>query len=94
MPADPETPLRADARRNRDQIIAAARDIFTSAQAEGMLRKDIDTGDVAMMFALLLRQLPSTNDEVARFGPDRCMPLMLDGLRAQPTSAPLTQSRN
>jgi AcrR family transcriptional regulator len=196
MPADPEIPLRADARRNRDQIIAAARDIFSrqgpdlpmeeiaraagvgvgtlyrrfpdrdgliaavardnftrvliearasiaeeptawdalvrflrhsqelklsvqlamvapkvasvmaggvlthevhdallreldavvhAAQAEGALRKDIDTGDVAMAFALLLRQLPSTNDEVARFGLDRCMGVMLDGFRAQPS---------
>jgi AcrR family transcriptional regulator len=197
MPADPETPLRVDARRNRDQIIAAAREIFArqgldvsmeeiaraagvgvgtlyrrfpdrdaliaavardnftrvltearasiaeeptawdalvrflrhsqelklsvqlamvspaaasvmagdvltdefrdallreldavvhQAQAEGVLRKDIDTGDVAMLFALLLRQLPSTDDEVARVGPDRCLALMLDGLRAQPGS--------
>jgi AcrR family transcriptional regulator len=188
MPADPETPLRADARRNRDQIIAAARDIFArqgpdvpmeeiaraagvgvgtlyrrfsdrdaliaavarasiaeeptawdalvrflrhsqelklsvklamvspkaasvmagevmtdefrdallqeldavvhQAQAEDVLRTDIDTGDVAMDIALLLRQLPGTNDEVARVGPDRCMSLVLDGLRAQPCAWP------
>lgn len=28
MTAEPETPLRADARRNRDQIIAAAKEVF------------------------------------------------------------------
>ncbi|MCU1681127.1 MAG: TetR family transcriptional regulator [Amycolatopsis sp.] len=195
MTADPETPLRADARRNRDQIIAAAREIFTrqgpdvpmeeiaraagvgvgtlyrrfpdrdaligavardnytrvlnearastaeeptawealvrflrqtqelklsvqlamvsqvaasvltgdgtidefrgallaeldvvvhAAQAEGALRKDIDTGDVAMLFALLLRQVISPSEDAARLTADRCMALMLDGLRAQP----------
>jgi AcrR family transcriptional regulator len=34
MVADPETPLRADARRNRDQIIAAARAIFAECGPE------------------------------------------------------------
>lgn len=34
MTADPETRLRADARRNRDQILAAARAIFAAQGAE------------------------------------------------------------
>jgi AcrR family transcriptional regulator len=198
MTADPETPLRADARRNRDQIIAAARTIFAeqgpdipmeeiaraagvgvgtlyrrfpdrdaligavardnfgrvlaearaaiaeeatawealvrflrqsrelrlsvqlamispmaakvigedpltdkfrralldeldivvhAAQAEGFLRKDVDTGDVAVLFSLLLRQISSRGNEVLRTAPERCMALMLDGLRAQPGNA-------
>jgi len=195
MTADPETPLRADARRNRDQIIAAARTIFAeqgpdvpmeeiaraagvgvgtlyrrfpdrdaligavardnfgrvltearaalaeeptawealvrflrqsrelqlsvqlalispmvakvisddpltdefrralldeldvvvhAAQEEGFLRKDVDTGDVAMLFSLLLRQISSRADDALRAGQERCMALMLDGLRVQP----------
>jgi AcrR family transcriptional regulator len=198
MTADPETPLRADARRNRDQIIAAARTIFAeqgpdvpmeeiaraagvgvgtlyrrfpdrdaligavardnfgrvltearaaiaeeptawealvrflrqsrelqlsvqlalispmaarvisddpltdefrralldeldivvhAAQDEGFLRKDVDTGDVAMLFSLLLRQISSRANDALRAAPERCMALMLDGLRAQPGAA-------
>lgn len=34
MTADPETKLRADARRNRDQIIAAAKDMFAAQGAD------------------------------------------------------------
>ena len=70
--------------------------VVHAAQAEGSLRKDIDTGDVAMLFSLLLRQIStrpdgsprkrSRYDQAARIAPDRCMALMLDGLRAQPGS--------
>jgi AcrR family transcriptional regulator len=59
--------------------------VVHAAQEEGTLRKDVDTGDVAMLFSLLLRQI-SGDDEFARIAPDRCMALMLDGLRAQPGS--------
>src|SRR5881227_3330880 len=34
MTADPDTTLRADARRNRDQILAAARSIFAAQGPE------------------------------------------------------------
>ncbi|PRY44655.1 TetR/AcrR family transcriptional regulator [Umezawaea tangerina] len=53
------------------------------AQAEGKVRTDIGTGDVAMLFVLLMRPLPAKLDEIEGAS-ERCMTLMLDGLRAHP----------
>jgi AcrR family transcriptional regulator len=68
----------------RRAMIEVLDGVVHAAQAEGTLRTDIDTGDVAMMFVLLVRQLPVPFEEAARLAPERCMTLMLDGLRAQP----------
>ncbi|MET1074484.1 MAG: helix-turn-helix domain-containing protein [Umezawaea sp.] len=55
------------------------------AQAEGKVRPDIGTGDVAMLFILLMRQLPDKLEQIDGAA-DRCMALMLDSLRPQPDS--------
>jgi AcrR family transcriptional regulator len=68
----------------RRAMIEVLDGVVHAAQTEGTLRTDIDTGDVAMMFVLLVRQLPVPYEEAARLAPERCMTLMLDGLRAQP----------
>ncbi|WP_020668223.1 TetR/AcrR family transcriptional regulator [Amycolatopsis nigrescens] len=56
------------------------------AQTDGALRDDIGTGDVAMLFMLLVRQMPSQYEDASRMAPDRCMAIMLDGIRARPGS--------
>jgi AcrR family transcriptional regulator len=70
----------------RRALLSELDNVVHAAQAEGSLRKDIDTGDVAMLFALLLRQITNRFDEATELAPERCMVLMLDGLRAQPGS--------
>lgn len=61
--------------------------VVRSAQAEGTLRTDIGTGDVAMVFVLLIRQVPLPNEEAGQVASERCMAIMLDGLRAHPGTA-------
>ena len=58
--------------------------VVRGAQAEGSLRADIGTGDVAAMFVLLVRPLPFPHEDSSRLATERCMALMLDGLRARP----------
>jgi AcrR family transcriptional regulator len=72
----------------RRALLAELDLVVHAAQAEGSLRKDIDTGDVAVLFALLLRQITNRSGEAARLTQERSMVLMLDGLRAQ-SSSPL-----
>jgi len=173
MTADPDTTLRADARRNRDQILAAARSIFAAqgpevpmeeiARAAGVgvgtlyrrfpdrdaliravavenfervltdaraaakeepsawlalvrmlrqsvnlqlsiqlamlshralvllkedpevrkLRDDVGAGDIAILFATLLRQMHAKSPEVAAMASVRCLGIMIDGMRAR-----------
>jgi hypothetical protein len=78
LDADPRTQLfRREMLRTLDGVVHAA-------QAEGVVRADVDTGDVAMLFTLLLHQLPARYSQASRSGPERCLALMLDGLRAHP----------
>jgi AcrR family transcriptional regulator len=78
-----EDPLTEEFRRT---LLSELDAVVHAAQTEGALRKDVDTGDVAVLFSLLLRQIPPRQDEAARIAQDRCMALMLDGLRARPGS--------
>jgi AcrR family transcriptional regulator len=78
-----EDPLTEEFRR---ALLSELDAVVHAAQIEGALREDIDTGDVAMLFSLLLRQVSTRQDEAARIAQDRCMALMLDGLRARPGS--------
>ncbi|KZB82218.1 TetR/AcrR family transcriptional regulator [Amycolatopsis regifaucium] len=66
----------------RDDLLVVLGDFVQGAQAEGKLRTDVATGDVAMLFAMLLRQMPSKGKEVARMATRRCIGIMIDGLRA------------
>lgn len=79
---DPETG------RLRDGIMAVLDDLVHGAQAEGVLRPDVGTGDVAALFSLLLRRVPADSEEMADLILERALVLILDGLRAQP-GAPL-----
>jgi AcrR family transcriptional regulator len=75
---DPETG------RLRDGIMAVLDDLVRRAQAEGALRPDVGTGDVAALLSLLLRRVPADSDETADLILERALVLILDGLRALP----------
>jgi AcrR family transcriptional regulator len=69
----------------RRTLLADLDHMVKGAQAEGQVRPDIGTGDVALLLVLLIRQLPDTLDDIEGAA-ERCMALMLDGLRARPGS--------
>lgn len=65
--------------RHRTDILELLDGIVHGAQAEGALRPDVGTGDIAVLGSLLLRQGPG-KDEVLT----RALVVLLDGLRANP----------
>jgi AcrR family transcriptional regulator len=76
MADDPEVcRLRRAMMEVLDQVVKAA-------QAEGSLRADVGTGDVATAFVLLVRPLLLPDPDVASAALERCLGVMLDGLRA------------
>lgn len=66
----------------RDDLIVVMDGFVLGAQQEGKLRLDVATGDVAMLFATLLRQMPGKAEEVSRMATTRCIGIMIDGLKA------------
>jgi AcrR family transcriptional regulator len=72
----------------RDALLATLDGVVRAAQAEGSLRPDVGTGDVALLLSLQLRRLSFLSDEDARTAADRALGIMLDGLRARPGTAP------
>lgn len=73
-----------EAQRLKAQIFELLDDAVRAAQAEGSVRADVGAGDVAMLFVLLVRQLPLPKLESAPLAMKRCVALMLDALRADP----------
>lgn len=73
--------------RFRSELLATLDRVVRSAQAEGTLRPDVGTGDVAALLSLLLRRMPSASDASARMLSERALALMLDGLRTGPGAA-------
>ncbi|MEU0469114.1 helix-turn-helix domain-containing protein [Amycolatopsis sp. NPDC006131] len=76
---DPETAA------SRDALLAELDAIVQAAQAEGLVRADVGTGDVAILFSLVLRQPPAVDDP-ALLAFERAAALMLDGLRSSSAS--------
>ncbi|MGW4483708.1 TetR/AcrR family transcriptional regulator [Amycolatopsis sp. NPDC004368] len=68
----------------RNELLVELESMVRGAQAEGALRADVAEGDVAMLFALLLRQLESPSPEVAQMSTARSIAIMIDGLQARP----------
>ncbi len=56
--------------------------VVRQAQAEGSMRRDIGTGDVAMAFVFLARRITAPHIEAAPLSSQRLLALMLDALRA------------
>jgi AcrR family transcriptional regulator len=71
-----------DAARARQHMIDLLDRVVRRAQAEGTLRPDVGTGDVAVMFALLAHPLSIEWTEAAQLASERCMALLLESLRA------------
>ncbi|WP_407555442.1 TetR/AcrR family transcriptional regulator [Streptomyces sp. Pv4-95] len=76
-------------RRLRQILLKILDRLVRRAQADGDLRPDVDTGDLALMIALLLRPVPGLRAELTRRSADRCLALMLDSLRARDDAHPL-----
>lgn len=71
-----------DIHEQRRSLVTLLDEVVRAAQEEGALRRDVGTGDVAIVFALLMRSVPTGSDEIARLVQQRCLGLLLDGLRA------------
>jgi AcrR family transcriptional regulator len=71
-----------NAEQSRRDMIALIDLVVRRAQAEGTLRTDVGTGDVAVMFALLAHPLSIEWTETAQLASERCMALLLESLRA------------
>ncbi|ONH33362.1 helix-turn-helix domain-containing protein [Pseudofrankia asymbiotica] len=80
--ADPAiTRIRREYAETLDALVLAA-------QAEGSLRPDVGSGDVAHLLSLAAYGLSRAPDATAEIAFDRARAIILDGLRAHPT-APL-----
>jgi AcrR family transcriptional regulator len=66
------------------QMIAVFDAVVQKAQAEGSVRTDIGSGDVAVAFVFLARQIPAPHIESAPLATQRILALMLDAFRAHP----------
>jgi AcrR family transcriptional regulator len=73
-----------EAKEHKRGIMAALDKALQGAQAEGTVRTDVGAGDLAMLFVLLVRQLPLPRLESAPLALERCVALMLDALRTGP----------
>jgi AcrR family transcriptional regulator len=71
-----------DAEQSRQHMIDLLDRVVRRAQAEGTLRTDVGTGDVAVMFALLAHSLSIEWTKAAEMASERCMALLLESLRA------------
>jgi AcrR family transcriptional regulator len=71
-----------DVDQARQHMIDLLDRVVRRAQAEGTLRTDVGTGDVAVMFALLAHSLSIEWSETAQLASERCMALLLESLRA------------
>jgi AcrR family transcriptional regulator len=78
-----------DVEQARRHMIELLDRVVRRAQAEGTLRRDVGTGDVALAFALLAHPLAIEWTEAAQMASERCMALLLESLRAKGPHEPL-----
>ncbi|MEU6644200.1 TetR/AcrR family transcriptional regulator [Saccharomonospora sp. NPDC046836] len=74
-------------RAARQELIGLLDRMVAGAQAHGVLRTDVGSGDIAVLLSMLVRELPGLPDAVADAVPVRFLELVLDGLRTRPGSA-------
>jgi AcrR family transcriptional regulator len=72
----------------RGKLLEVLERVVIAAQEEGELRSDVGTGDVAVFFAMSLRKLGANTPELSGLITERCLALILDGLRARPGTLP------
>ncbi|WP_290056064.1 TetR/AcrR family transcriptional regulator [Amycolatopsis solani] len=73
-----------EVRRLRDEILVVLDGFVVGAQAEGKLREDVGAGDIAILFATLLRHMRAKSADVSEMAARRCVGIMIDGLSARP----------
>lgn len=73
-----------EARKSKRGILEVIDGVLQAAQAEGSVRTDVGAGDLAMLFVLLVRQVPLPKIESAPLALERCVALMLDAVRVAP----------
>jgi AcrR family transcriptional regulator len=65
----------------RHAMIEVLDDVVRRAQAEGTLRTDVGTGDIAVIFSLLAHPMPIMHADMAQRASARCAALLLESLR-------------
>ncbi|TXS49111.1 TetR/AcrR family transcriptional regulator [Streptomyces sp. t39] len=70
-------------RRLREILLKILDRLVRRAQSDGDMRRDVDTGDLALLIALLLRPIPGLRAELTQRSADRSLALMFDSLRAR-----------
>jgi AcrR family transcriptional regulator len=87
MTADPDTTLRADARRNRDQILAAAKSIFAASGPEVPMEEIARAAGVGV--GTLYRRFPDRDALVRAVAMDNFERVLIDArtIAAEETSA-------
>ncbi|WP_116201632.1 TetR/AcrR family transcriptional regulator [Amycolatopsis circi] len=70
----------------REAVLLEVDDLVVRAQAEGALRTDVGAGDVAVLFARIIRQLPAHRLKTPELATARSIAIMIDGLRAGPVT--------
>ena len=87
MTADPETTLRADARRNRDQILAAAKNIFAVSGPEVPMEEIARAAGVGV--GTLYRRFPDRDALVRAVAMDNFERVLIDArvIAAEETSS-------
>ncbi|WP_406691011.1 helix-turn-helix domain-containing protein [Saccharopolyspora sp. ID03-671] len=70
------------------QFLQLVGDLVRRAQADGKLRDDISTGDIAVLSGLALQGMQALPEELRSLAPARYIAVLLDGLRAE-NSRPL-----
>ncbi|WP_249026927.1 TetR/AcrR family transcriptional regulator, partial [Amycolatopsis lexingtonensis] len=87
MTADPETTLRADARRNRDQILAAAKSIFATSGAEVPMEEIARAAGVGV--GTLYRRFPDRDALIRAVAMDNFERVLIDAkvIAAEETSS-------
>ncbi|MPZ79223.1 MAG: TetR family transcriptional regulator [Actinophytocola sp.] len=77
-----------ESERFRRAAVDVLEQVMARAQAEGTLRRDVDVGDLTMLFVSVVHQPHNLPAEAARMAPGRVLAIMLEGLRA-PAADPL-----
>ncbi|HVV20136.1 MAG TPA: helix-turn-helix domain-containing protein [Pseudonocardiaceae bacterium] len=68
----------------RGALLTEVEHLVRRAQQEGMLRADVGTGDIAQLFAFRMRSPRGRTPEFSQLAADRCLGIMIDGLKARP----------
>jgi AcrR family transcriptional regulator len=71
-----------DSSRLRDYLLDMLDEVVRRAQAEGTLRRDVGTGDLAVLFMSVVKQSHVLTPEASVLAPGRLLAIMMDGLRA------------